>query len=145
MEFKQVETIGICECHGFPSCPSCESEQYKKNHPKPIPIGVQEFNYQKEDVFFDFTKMHEKLLIDAYKPSRNGKEPYPNQESEVIEKYELELKREYNGINIVLKKIFTTGEVGIYTTFVSFSEFVNRVFEGHSASSWISESQSQNP
>lgn len=112
---------------------------YKKKHPKPIPIGHQEYAYQCEDVIFDFTQMHEKVLIDGYAPSRRGKFPYPNEETKEIDKYELELSRCYNGIDVTFKKKYSDGRIGIYITKVSFSDFVNRIFEGHSAKSWIRE------
>lgn len=112
-------------------------------HPKPIPIGKQEYGYQCEDVFFDFTKMHGKILIDGYAPSRHGKYPYPNEEKEDVEKYELELQHKYNGIEVCLKKMYRDGRIGIYITSISFSDFVNRIFEGHPASSWIREAPIQ--
>lgn len=114
-------------------------DSYKENHPKPIPIGKQEFAYQCEDVFFDFTKMHNKMLIDGYAPSRGGKEPYPNPESNEIEKYELELKHSYNGVEVTIKKQYRDGRVGFFTCFMSFSQLANRLFEGHPASSWVRE------
>lgn len=116
---------------------------YKKDHPKPIPIGKQEYGYQCEDVFFDFTKMHGKVIIDGYAPSRGGKYPYPNEEKEEVEKYELELRHRYNGIEICLQKVYRDGRIGIYITTVSFADFANRLFEGHPASSWIREPMKQ--
>ncbi len=118
-------------------------ESFKKKHPKPIPIGKQEYAYQMESVFFDFTEMHEKMLIDASPPDRGGKEPYPNEEKQEIKKYEFEMRRSYNGIEITLKKIYKDGRIGVVTTFVSFSQFVNRLFENHSASSWLHEAPKQ--
>jgi len=114
-------------------------DSYKENHPKPIPIGKQEYAYQCEDVFFDFTSMHGKMLIDGYPPTRGGKLPYPNPEAGDIEKYELELSHCYNGVDVTLRKKYRDGRTGICTGFMSFSQLVNRLFEGHPASSWIRE------
>lgn len=112
---------------------------HKKEHPKPIPIGNQEYAYQMESVFFDYTQMHKKFLIDAFEPNRGGLLAYPNDEKELIEKYEFEFGHSYNGIEITLKKKYKDGRIGFVTTFVSFSQFINRLFEGHPASSWIRE------
>lgn len=110
---------------------------FKKVTKTPIPIGKQEHAYQKEDVYFDFTKMHKELLVDAYPPSRGGKFPYPNDEKDIIDKYELSIKHSYNGIEVVLQKKFKDGRVAFFTTFFSFSEFVNQMFFGQEAAFWI--------
>lgn len=114
-------------------------DSYKKKHPKPIPIGKQEYAYQCEDLYFDFSKMHGSILIDGYAPGRHGKFPYPNEERKEVDKYELELRHQYNGIDVTLQKKYKDGRIGFYTTFLSFSDLVNRIFEGYPANSWIRE------
>lgn len=112
-------------------------DAYKVKHPKPIPIGHQEFAYQCEDVLFDFLRTNDTLFIKSWRPTRSGKLPYPNDEIDMINEYELELKRHYCTIEIVFKKKYKDGRIGFYVTNISFSQFINRLFEGHSASSWI--------
>lgn len=108
---------------------------YQKRQERPIPIGKQDFAYQCEDVFFDYLK--DAVFIKGYKPSGRGKQPYPNEEIDLVEEYELKISQfTSNGIEVVFKKKYRDGRTGMYLNTISFSDLVNRLFEGHPSNSW---------
>lgn len=116
---------------------------YKESCSPPIPIGYQEFAYQCESVIFDFLQTNSSLFVKAWEPDRGGKFPYPNEEKDLIQEYELELRRQYASIEVVFKKKYKDGRIGFYITNISFSQFVNRLFTGHSANVWIRKAPKQ--
>ena len=60
---------------------------YTEKCAPPIPIGVQRYAYQCENIVI--SPINGKMNMRGYVPRGGGKEPYPNAEKENIEHYEL--------------------------------------------------------
>lgn len=103
---------------------------YKDKCEKPIPIGKQKFAYQCENIVLE--PLFGTINIRGYKPHQGGKEPYPNAEKELIEHYDLKIEKfTGNSMYVTLTKKFKDGSEDLVLTNVSFSDLVNRIFEGH--------------
>jgi hypothetical protein len=99
---------------------------------KPIPIGKQKFAYQCENIVLE--PLFGTMNIRGYKPYQGGKEPYPNAEKELIEHYDLKIEKfTGNSMYVTLTKKFKDGSEQLVLTNVSFSDLVNRIFEGNPA------------
>lgn len=97
---------------------------------KPIPIGKQKFAYQCENVVLE--PSFGSIIIRGYKPFKNGAIPYPNDEKELIEHYDLKIERfTQNSMYVTLTKKFKDGSEKLILTNVSFSDLVNRILEGN--------------
>lgn len=87
-----------------------------------IPIGKQEYAYQCENTSHIFR-------LEAFVPLGGGKEPYPNTEVKEVWKYDFELQRHTgNSFIVTLRKFRNDHQVELFTTTMSFSQFVNQVF-----------------
>lgn len=113
-----------------------KTENYSDRCQKPIPIGVQRYAYQCENIALE--PIHGAISIRGYIPFKGGKEPYPNDEKDVIEYYDLRIERfTSNAIEVSLLKRFKDGTEYLYLTNVSFSDLANRIFEGNPANHWF--------
>jgi hypothetical protein len=111
---------------------------YQEKCQKPIPIGKQLFAYQCENVSME--PVSGSINIRGWKPFKSGKEPYPNDEKELIDYYDLRIGRfTGNSIEIFFTKNFKDKSQELYLTNVSFSELVNRLFAGHPVNIWKNE------
>ncbi len=96
---------------------------------KIIPIGIQEFAYQCENIIIE--PSFGKCLIMGFIPHNGGKQPYPNDEADSINNYELEISKfTGNSIQLTITKNFKDGRKQVYTTNTSFSILVNCLFKG---------------
>lgn len=108
---------------------------YTENCERPIPIGNQRFAYQCENISIE--PVRNAVSIEGYIPRNKGTEPYPNAEADLIDKYELKIERHTgNSMAISFIKKYKNKAEKEYLTQVSFSDLVNRLFEGHPANVW---------
>lgn len=108
---------------------------YTEKCDKPIPIGTQRYAYQCENISIE--PVRNAVSIEGYIPSNKGKEPYPNIEAELIEKYEIKIERHTgNSISVSFVKRYKDKTQTEYLTTISFSELVNRIFKGFPANVW---------
>lgn len=111
---------------------------YNEKCPKPIPIGRQKFAYQCENIVLE--PIHGAISIRAYKPHNSGKEPYPNEEKDIIEHYTLQIEKfTGNVMSLCLTKKFIDGSEEVFVTNISFSDLANRLFENNPASNFRNE------
>lgn len=112
---------------------------YSEKCKQPIPIGIQRYAYQCENIVIE--PIHGAMSMRAYVPHGKGKEPYPNPEADKIEYYQLEIRRfTGNAIELLLTKKFKDKSEEVYLTNVSFSDLVNRLFTNNPANVWTNES-----
>lgn len=110
-------------------------DSYQEKCPKPIPIGVQKFAYQCEDLTLE--PLFGTINIRGYIPFKGGKEPYPNLEKDIIAHYDLKIGRfTSNALEITFVKRFKDAGEEIYSVTVSFSDLVNRIFGNNPANVW---------
>jgi len=113
---------------------------YQEKCHKPIPIGKQEYAYQFETVCLD--PIQDELNIRGWKPQRRGKYPYPNSEIDKVKHYDLRISRSGdNKVDIYFVKKFKDQSEEVFTTTISFSDMVNRLFEGHPTNHWFNENR----
>jgi hypothetical protein len=105
-----------------------------KKFNKIIPVGKQEFAYQNEDVSL-------MMKIVGSVPRRHGSQPYHNEEKEELRgynEYEFELCRHTgNSMVVSFRKFFKDGTVILYTTVMSYSDFINQIFKNYRVSEII--------
>lgn len=108
---------------------------YQEHCEKPIPIGNVRYAYQCENI--SMQPIHGAIDIRAYVPFNKGKEPYPNDEKDVIEHYDLKIERfTANSMTLSFIKKFKDGREKQYMTTVSFAGLVNTLFENNPANVW---------
>jgi hypothetical protein len=111
-------------------------DRYNNECHPPIPIGVQRYAYQCENIVME--PIHGAISIHAFVPRNGGKEPYPNKEKDQIDHYELKIEKfTGNSISLLLSKRFKDKSEEVFLTNVSFADLVNRLFTGHPANHWI--------
>jgi hypothetical protein len=105
---------------------------YREHCNNPIPIGKQKFAYQCENI--SLVPVIDSINIRGWVPFKGGKEPYPNEERDKIDSYDLRIGRfTGNSMEIILTKTFKDRSREVYLTNVSFSDLVNRIFTGNPA------------
>lgn len=116
---------------------------YEEKCKKPIPIGIQRYAYQCENIVME--PIHGAINIRAFVPHGGGKEPYPNPEKETIDYYQLEISRfTGNSLEICFTKKFKDKSEEIFLTNVSFSSLINTLFENSPANHWTNEAPKNN-
>jgi hypothetical protein len=100
---------------------------YIEKCPRPIPIGKQKFAYQCENIVIE--PLFGSANLRAFIPHNAGKEPYPNDEKDLVAHYDLKIeKHTANSIGVSLTKKYKDGSELVYDTTMSFADFANQLF-----------------
>ncbi len=93
---------------------------------KMIPIGVQRYAYQGVSM----QRFKTNIIAELSAMSR-GSLPYPNDEKDMVLRYELSIERfTQNAIEVCLVKFFKDKSTKTYLVNLTFEQFVNQIFGG---------------